>query len=357
MVHESREEVLMNNFISRLIPMIPTYIYGAGITAKKVDSYLTKKGIHASAFVVNDKSTQTRTTLDIIDFDELPNEPFNLILGFVPTTNKTSVIKNFILERFSEVNFLSYDFSFLSFGTFPENYLKTEKFKFIKEQLNDQISIDTLIGYLDSRNSGDYTKCQDYFDPNQYFPENIINIKENETFVDCGVFDGETIKEFVKKAKDAFSKVFGFEPDPQNFLTSQKNLEFIPSNKIDLFNIGTWNRKETLRFASTSERISEINPDGEIKINVDSIDNLISNSQEITYIKMDVEGAELNSLKGSSIIICRDKPKLAICLYHKPRDIFEIINYIHSLKLNYKFYIRLHTRYSQELVLYFKDLA
>ena len=67
---------------------------------------------------------------------------------------------------------------------------------------------------------------------------------------------------------------------------------------------------------------------------------------------MDIEGAEQNALEGAKDIILRNKPKLAICLYHKPEDLWEIPLYIHSLVPEYKIYIRHHSHTNEETVMY-----
>ncbi|MGN0909664.1 MAG: FkbM family methyltransferase, partial [Succinivibrio sp.] len=71
-----------------------------------------------------------------------------------------------------------------------------------------------------------------------------------------------------------------------------------------------------------------------------------------TFIKMDIEGAELDCLKGAERILRELKPKLAICLYHKPFDIFEIPFYLKKIVPEYTFKIRQHQRSFADLVLY-----
>ena len=67
---------------------------------------------------------------------------------------------------------------------------------------------------------------------------------------------------------------------------------------------------------------------------------------------MDVEGAELESLKGAQKVIKRDKPKLAVCIYHKPEDILTLPLFIKKLVPEYKFYLRSYSNADNEMVLY-----
>jgi hypothetical protein len=91
---------------------------------------------------------------------------------------------------------------------------------------------------------------------------------------------------------------------------------------------------------------------GVISIQVKTIDNL--NLEKVTFIKMDVEGAELNALKGAEKTILKDKPKLAICIYHSNEDMVCIAEYIHNLAPEYKLYVRQHFLFpsAAETVLY-----
>lgn len=72
----------------------------------------------------------------------------------------------------------------------------------------------------------------------------------------------------------------------------------------------------------------------------------------MTFIKMDIEGAELEALHGCRDTIIKYRPKLAICVYHKPEDIIEIPSYIHEIVPEYKLYLRHHSKDLSETVLY-----
>ena len=99
-----------------------------------------------------------------------------------------------------------------------------------------------------------------------------------------------------------------------------------------------------------SSCIAEGQGENATRIQVKTIDGL--NLEKVTLIKMDIEGAELNALKGAQRTIARDKPKLAICIYHSDDDMIRIAEYIHELALGYKLYVRHHTTTFAETVLY-----
>lgn len=67
---------------------------------------------------------------------------------------------------------------------------------------------------------------------------------------------------------------------------------------------------------------------------------------------MDIEGAGESALRGCAETIKKYKPKLAICVYHKPEDIFEITEYILYLNPDYKLWLRHYTNLVNETVLY-----
>lgn len=107
-----------------------------------------------------------------------------------------------------------------------------------------------------------------------------------------------------------------------------------------------------LRFQAKGNGSSCIDMDGSIDIPVMPIDSAVDAAERVTMIKMDVEGAELESLKGARETILRNKPKLAICIYHEPKDLTEIPLYIKSLVPEYKLFVRHHSNYFGETVLY-----
>lgn len=184
---------------------------------------------------------------------------------------------------------------------------------------------------------------------NQYF--DFFEPRPNEIFVDCGVYDAINSIKFSDWAKD-YKKIYLFEPDYDNYIKSKNNLNNVNITEFELFQVGLWNKNETLYLNNngSSSAINSDNCDG-IKIEVSMLDTILNN-REVTYIKMDIEGVELKALQGAEETIKKYKPRLAICVYHKNEDIIQIPLYLKSILPEYKFALRHYTSKFEETVLY-----
>jgi len=177
------------------------------------------------------------------------------------------------------------------------------------------------------------------FENNIYFIDEI-KFQQEEVFIDCGAYNGDTIKRFLNVCQD-YKQIIAFEPEQNNFFILYE--KFLKNPKITLINAGTSDVKGEASFVGIgiAGRISTDDEKTEsTKIKTQTIDNL--KLEKVTFIKMDVEGAELNSLKGAEKTIIRDKPKLAISIYHSNEDMIDIAEYIHKIVPEYKLYVRQH---------------
>ena len=182
---------------------------------------------------------------------------------------------------------------------------------------------------------------------NQYF--DTLPIADDEVFIDAGCYDGNTTIEFLKCCKGKYSKIYAFEPDKECFNKCKENLSGIKN--LELMNYGLWDKNEVLRFTATADTASKITEDGETLIETKALDTLFGD-ERVTFIKMDIEGAEYNALKGAEKIIRKWKPKLAICVYHKLEDIYTIPELILEYNPNYKLYLRHYCYNACETILY-----
>lgn len=184
----------------------------------------------------------------------------------------------------------------------------------------------------------------------QYFDLPVLReqITENEVFVDGGSFDGRTSMAFVDWCHDNYKKIYAFEPDPNNQNKCRQLLK--DYCKYEIIEKGLWSRQTELKFNAIANGSSKVVEEGTITIPVVSMDEVIID--EVTFIKLDVEGSEYEALRGARNIITKYKPKMAISIYHKPEDIWELPELILSLNENYRFYLRHYSIAASETVLY-----
>ena len=182
-----------------------------------------------------------------------------------------------------------------------------------------------------------------------YFDEDFMSFDKEEVFVDCGGYIGDTTSEFIDFNKGDYKKIYLIEPDKELLEIAKKNLSNF--SEITFFNLGIGDSKKQLRFNRHGGNGSgSVEADGECVINIERLDDIIT--EKPTYIKMDIEGSELIALRGGKNLISQYKPKLAISVYHKRKDLYEIVDWVNNLNLGYKFYFRHYSNSHDDTVLY-----
>ena len=157
-----------------------------------------------------------------------------------------------------------------------------------------------------------------------YFPEDLFSLTDNEILVDAGAYNGDTIAQFLKKTGYKFKKIYAFEPDTYNF---QELHDFIfgkgLEQKVTIEKIGLYNDNTMVPFSNNGTMWSGILPDGIDLVSVVKLDDFLGNDP-VTVIKMDIEGSEKEAILGAVNVVVSNKPRMAICTYHKARDLWEI---------------------------------
>lgn len=231
------------------------------------------------------------------------------------------------------------------------------RIKAICSRLSDEKSKKVYINILKYRSTHNRKYLKGIVDREQYFDKDIIHLAENEMFVDCGAYKGDTLKKFLKYSAQygQSAGAIAFEPDKFNFncLIEEVNKYGVDmSHKVSCYPYGTWNKRTQLRFQANMQVGSKITEDGESVIEVDSIDHVIGQNKQATFIKMDVEGAEYESLIGAKTTIMQNRPKLAISIYHSDEDMIRIAEYLMREYPFYNFFIRHYTWFDADTVLY-----
>lgn len=203
------------------------------------------------------------------------------------------------------------------------------------------------------------TKVFDYkVDENAYFefPELY---HRGTAFIDGGCLNCETSRRFAEWCEGEYSSIIAFEPDPGNYAICCEKMQEVPLPNFQLVNAGLWSREGTVAFNAQNNGGSRIISDesefkisgDEISIRAVAIDDIVVD-KTVGFIKMDIEGAEFDALHGAQNVIVRDKPLLAICVYHLQGDLFAIMDYLHQLLPEYRFLLRHYCSWVHETVLY-----
>lgn len=189
----------------------------------------------------------------------------------------------------------------------------------------------------------------------QYFDLSEIKYDDEEVFADVGSLDAMSAIRFHNWSGGNFKKIYCFEPDPSNVPKCKKNLkDYGIDFRTEIVEKGAWSSEGVISFMSEGNGTSAFvlgDDNAEVMVDVVTLDSVLKD-KKITFIKMDIEGAEIEALKGCEDIIRNQKPKLAICIYHKPEDVLEIPNLILTFNPNYKLYIRHYSVAAAETVLY-----
>lgn len=171
-----------------------------------------------------------------------------------------------------------------------------------------------------------------------YFDLDIFNCSEDEIFVDAGAYTGDSVESFIK-TYGKYKKIYCYEITPSTFNNLCKNLSSYPNIVLNQKGLGA---QPGLLYLNTpplcDSSANTLHNEGTIAVEITSID--VDIKMPVTFIKMDIEGAEQSAIEGCKYHIKNHKPKLAICTYHNNEDIWKIPRMIHDINNTYKFYMR-----------------
>lgn len=329
-------------------------VWGTGAVAAMYDKAFETAKINICAYTCNDAGTwgNMRNNCPIIapsKINEFEN-PFVLIC--VKNPQFLSEIKEQLSEIEPSVKNMQAE-KFI-FGMLADVILSNI------DLLADEKSKRIYKSVISKRISGE-NKMYEEFEENQYFALPMFQtLDEKEVFVDAGGFVGDTLEVYLFKKLGIFKKYYVFEPDNNNYqalltridrLKREWNLREEAVIPV-LGGVGRESRvlyfKEVENERSGSHYTLE---KGENESKVYALDDFLKN-EKVSFLKADIESWELDMLLGAASVIKRDKPKMAIAIYHNAADMCCILDWINRLDLGYKFYIRHHSPNETDTVLY-----
>lgn len=351
----------LNEALAKLKGDVPVFIYGATRRALGVSNCLQGLGVKIEGFFVSNKKF-LEDPLNVVDnalaFSDVCGSfaKFSVVIamGEVDSAKKT------LSQRAEQIEniFIFMRPNFIQTQNNGIYYLRSniEKLKLVDSFFKEDLSKKIYRKSIKSRFLLDPYGLGEFCSRNQYFPSDIIDLCKDEIFVDGGAYIGDTL-EFFRNLALSFRRYDAFEPDPKNFKKLKDFIERNSINNVRIFDKGLSDRVCNLKFVAAGTGASRLSINNEVgstgknvvNINLTSIDVVCPDA---TFIKMDIEGAELQALKGAKETMLNNKPKLAICVYHKPEDILEIPLFIKELVPEYRLFLRHHSLGDGETVLY-----
>jgi len=254
--------------------------------------------------------------------------------------------------------------------SFPAFYVvaNLSRYEAVRDDiLADDMSRVCLDALLLAMLTGRLGYCADVMNETPYFClSHFQNIGE-EFFVDAGAYVGDTTEKFIWSSTGLFQHVHLFEPGVLQFKALQTRMKrlieewALDPNKISMMNVGLGEHNGRACFGTSTDKLAatallEDTAHSDIGIpyvDVCSLDSYLEQNQfPVSFIKADIEGMEVQMLRGACAALKKYKPKLAISVYHNLSDLFDVITIVRSCVPEYTFSLRHHSSNLSETVLY-----
>lgn len=311
----------------------PMLIYGMGNGADKLIRRLDRYGVEAADFFASDGFVRGHSFHGkrVLSFSEAREkyEDFVVLLSF--GSNREEVL--FLLREMDmRTDFYIPDMPVCKEDEYFDRAFYNEHYEEILQaynSLSDEDSRNCFSAMVNFKLFGRmkylYGAFSEKDEMYSLLPRNSI-----KTMLDLGAYNGDTARE-AKEHFPSLERVVAVEADKRNFKKLLKYSEAETDISIETINAAVWSECGVGEFSSSGNRNSSVDSTSSYEhksegVALLSVDSLSDNSFD--YIKYDVEGAEKEALIGSLCTIKENRPALLVSLYHRSRDLFELINFL-----------------------------
>ncbi|MDR3267665.1 MAG: FkbM family methyltransferase [Tannerella sp.] len=337
---------------------VPVILYGATVdVAGRIAVKLQRHGIRIDRIAFDGDCPAVDTSapaLSGVEVDSVENidrdfRTYHVIIGFVKGYGRQAEVA----RKFTHARGVGYLSEIFDMEEIPPSFVRKNRdvLKALYESLSDPLSKDSFVAYLMSKIHQDMCYLPPVFDKHQYFPAGLFNLTDQESYFDCGAYTGDTLADFLQATRGAYRHIWVAEPDPSNYRQLTGYIRERQLSGVEAINKGIYGFTGRLPFQAEGSMLSMITEDSSNYIEVDTIDHIVA-GRPVTYIKMDVEGAEWMALQGAENTIRANRPILGISIYHKKQDLIDIPVYLKTLAPEYAFYFRVHKKLAIDTVLY-----
>ena len=327
----------------------PLVLYGAGDLGTRTAQWLFRNGIRPECFCDRSGSgIHGETALPIISPKDLLLHYKGANILICSIAHAHDIRQDLLLSGISEERIFIVE-------NLPIHAMMIEDFlphvdgyewayDFFADDISKEIICNRVEGYLLSAPLQP-SQGAEYFDRSAG-----VMLSSEEVFVDGGMFDGDTAMAFVRQTKGHFRHYYGFEIDDTNYGKAVQNLTGM--EHMTLVQKGLWSGEAQRHYRTNLSASSKLSESGDGVIQVTSLDQFFADlPDQPTLIKLDIEGAEKEALLGAEHMIKR-APKLAICAYHKPEDIYTLPQLLADYDVGYQFTLRHYSDNLLDTVLY-----
>lgn len=316
----------------------PILIYGTGNGADKILDELERLDISVSGVFASDGFVRNRTFrgFPVMGYTQA-KENFGDFLTLISFgSQRQEVIENFI-KISKETETYSVDVPVYGDNIFNRDFYNTHKTEIeqVKKLLSDEKSKSVYENIINFKLTGDINFLLSCETPREEAYKNILDLGDDEIYMDLGAFNGDTVLEFLGNVS-SYREIYAAEPDTKNFTKLLNNTQHLGNTQC--MNVCISDFCGEVTFSKHGGRNGKTDKNGNI-IKCVTVDSILGNN-DVSYIKFDVEGLEKEAIDGAKETIKRCKPKMLVSCYHRSEDIFAIPLQILSIRDDYKVFIR-----------------
>ena len=325
----------------------PIVMYGMGDGAEKIMKVMDVLGIKPKEFMASDEFVRGHSFLgyQVKKLSEIQAlyEDFIIVVCF---GSSLPSVTSRLYELSKKYELYAPDVPVVGEEIFDEAYAEAhgEEFKKARKLLADEKSREVFDSLISYKLSGDINLLRSCETPPEE-AESLLKIGREETYVDLGAYNGDTVERFLRLTNKEFAEIYAVEPDYRNFSRMVRRNYALGRGIFHPINAAAWNENTRLTFRKSGGRNSSAcNQYGrgpQVKVEGITVDRLLGEKKP-TLIKIDVEGAEREALEGASETISRHRPRLILSVYHRTEDFFALPLFVKEMNPGYKLYLRHH---------------
>lgn len=322
-------------------------LYGMGDGAEKIRNVLELIDVQVDDIMASDEFVRGHSFLGIrvkklSEIEELYGDNFIILVSF--GTQLPEVMER-IYAIAEKHELYAPNVPVVGDGLFTLDYAREhyDELKSAYSLMADEQSKKVFENIIRYKLSGDIRLLRECETPREEMFD-LLNVNAEETYVDLGAYNGDTLVEFLNETSMKFKKLYAMEPDHKNYTKLKRRLYMIGSALLEAYNCGAWDSETTMCFDLKAGRSSKVSATSSARcreVKMMSVDHMLCGG-EATLIKYDVEGSEEKALNGTKNTIAKYRPKLNVAVYHRNEDMFSIPLQIAALNKKYKIYLRHH---------------